>query len=297
MACDLHRGDTNRSEQHPGQQRCRWRDHRGCHFRSGATLTLSNSIIWGHTTSIDLAGQTVTCSDIQGGYTGTDNLNINPLFVNAASSNFHLQSSSPVIDRCATGLAEDFDNEARPITYLRPATPYDMGADEASTRVGINGAACAYGRIQDAVDAAVSGDTIQAEADTFTETVDINTKNLTISGGYDVDCITDLAGRTTVNGGGVGSVIDISGSTVTLRDLDITGGNGIGGGLDLIGTNPQVTLDNTDVFGNQASNGGGVYVGSTGVLTLTNDSDIQNNTASANGGGARVWGTLVGNDL
>ena len=265
---------------------------------TSATLTLSNSIIWNHTTSIDLVGQIVTCSDIQGGYTGAGNLNVNPLFVNPADSNFHLQSLSPVIDSCATGQSNDFDNEARPVTYVRPAIPYDMGADEASARVGINGAACAYGRIQDAVDAAVSGDIIQAEADTFTERVFINGKNLTIAGGYDMDCIADLAGRTTVNGGGGGSVFEITTpSTLTLRDLDITGGIGsTGGGLAVYPGASQVTLDNTDVFSNQANYGGGVYVDIGNVLTLTNDSDIQSNTAAIYGGGARVWGTLVGND-
>jgi hypothetical protein len=114
---------------------------------SGATLALSNSIVWGHASGIP-AGQTVTCSDVQGGYTGAGNMDVNPLFVNPGSANFHLQSLSPVIDRCTGGQSGDFDNESRPITYIRPATPYDMGADEAGARVGINGAPCAYGRIR-----------------------------------------------------------------------------------------------------------------------------------------------------
>jgi predicted outer membrane repeat protein len=265
---------------------------------NGATLSLSDSIVWGHTISIDLAGQTVTCSDIQGGYTGTDNLDVNPLFIDPASSNFHLQSQSPLIDRCAAGQTHDFDNEARPVSYIRPAKPYDMGADEASTRVGINGAACAYGRIQDAVDAAASGATIQAEADTFHETVDITGKNLTLVGGYDANCTTPItAGTTTINGDGGGSVFDIDGNLVTLRNLLIIGGNAIGGGVDVFGGSAQVTLDNTDISNNQATYGGGIYVAYGSVVTLTNDSDIHNNMAASDGGGARVWGKLIGNDL
>jgi predicted outer membrane repeat protein len=263
---------------------------------SGATLTLQNSVIWGHTTSINDAAQTVTCSDIEGGYAGADNMNVNPLFVNPGSANFHLQSLSPVIDRCAAGQASDFDNEARPITYIRPATPYDMGADEAGARVGINGGGCAYGRIQDAVDAASNGDTLQAVADVFSETVGI-TQTLTIAGGYDSDCTTYITGTTTVNGGGAGSVFEITDGAVALRDLDITGGNGsTGGGVNVLSGNSRVTLDNTDVFGNQASYGGGVYVDVGNVLTITNDSDVHHNTAAVYGGGARVWGTFVGAD-
>jgi predicted outer membrane repeat protein len=264
---------------------------------TSASMSLSNSIVWGHTTSINLTGQTVACSDIQGGYTGTGNMDIDPLFIDPANINFHLQSTSPVIDRCTSGQSLDFDNESRPITYIRPATPYDMGADEASARVGINGATCAYGRIQDAVDAAASGDTIQAVTDVFYEMVEINGNNLTLAGGYDVDCTTYITGTTTVNGGDAGSVFDIDESVVTLRDLDITGGNsGIGGGVSIPPGNSRVTLDNTDVFSNQSGFGGGVYVDVGNVLTITNDSDIHDNTATTYGGGARVWGKLVGDD-
>ncbi|CAG0931831.1 hypothetical protein TFLX_02303 [Thermoflexales bacterium] len=264
---------------------------------SGATLTLSNAIVWGHASNISDLTQTVTCSDVQGGYTGTGNMNVDPLFIAPASANFHLQSTSPVIDRCASGQARDFDNELRPVTYIRPATPYDMGADEASARVGLNGGVCAYGRIQDAVDAATSGDTIRAVADVFSETVDIASKNLTIAGGYDTECTTYITGTTTINGGGTGSVFEITGGVVVLRDLDITGGNGgNGGGVSVLPGTLQVRLDNTKVFSNQASNGGGVYISSNSVLTITNDSDIHHNTALVNGGGARVWGKFVGGE-
>ncbi len=255
-------------------------------------LDLSNSIVWGHTTSLP-TGHTVTYSDIQGGYTGTGNMNVDPLFIAPASANFHLQSLSPVIDRCTTGQALDFDNELRPITYVRPATPYDMGADEASARVGINGATCTYGRIQDAVDAAASGDTIQATADIFFETVNINGKNLTLVGGYDVDCTTYITGTTIVDGSASSdSVFDIAASMVTLRNLQITGGNAIGGGVDA-DAGAHVTLDNLRVTGNTGTYGAGLYVGTTAVMTLTNGTRIENNTATIDGGGARVWGKLV----
>jgi hypothetical protein len=99
---------------------------------SGATLALQNAIVWGHASSISDLAQTVSCSDVQGGYAGTDNLNIDPQFVDPASINFHLQSTSPVLDRCSAGQTVDFDNEARPVTYIRPGSPYDIGADEYS---------------------------------------------------------------------------------------------------------------------------------------------------------------------
>ena len=264
---------------------------------SGGSLSLSNSIIWYHTTSIDLIGQTVTCSDIQGGYTGTGNLNTNPLFVDAANSNFHLQSTSPAIDRCAAGQSLDFDNETRPVIYQAPAAPYDMGADEASPRVGINGAACAYGRIQDAVDAAVSGDTIQMVAGTFFQKASISNKNLTVIGGFEADCQTKLVERTTLDGANSGSVVTLVNSNTTLRDLVIThGSSSYGGGVSALPGTGQIVLDNTDVINNTADYGAGLYVDYGNTLTLTNDSDISNNMATVHGGGARVWGRLIAND-
>lgn len=261
---------------------------------SGATLSLSNSIIWGHASSINDPGQTVTCSNIQGGYAGTGNLNVDPLFLDAAGANFHLQSGSPVLDRCASGQALDFDNESRPVIYIRPATPYDMGADEASMRVGVNGAGCAYGRIQDAVVAAPPNAIIQAAADTYFESVDIVDKNLTIAGGFAVDCVTDLGEVTTVNGGGMGSVFDINNSSVTLRRLQITGGSGFGAGVDVLGAS-QVFLEDTEVYNNNGTYGGGLYIADNSAVTLTNETILVYNTASIEGGGARVWGRLAGN--
>ena len=107
-----------------------------------SNLSLSCSIIWGHTTSINVAGQDVTYSDIQGGYNGTGNVDVNPLFVSSVSQDYHLQTTSPVIDRCLSGASPDFENEIRPIVRTSAASPYDMGADEAagSARVGVNGA-------------------------------------------------------------------------------------------------------------------------------------------------------------
>lgn len=262
-----------------------------------ATVDLSNSIIWGHASSLNDAAQTITYSDIQGGYAGTGNIDEDPLFIDPSAANFHIQHTSPAIDQCATGQTYDFDNELRPIIYARPSTPYDMGADEASARVGINGSACAYGRIQDAIDAAVPGDTIQASSDTFVEMLSISGKPLTIAGGYHTDCTTYITATTTIDAGGVGPVVTIEGSTLTLRSLNLTGGvAGLGGGLFLSNASSFVTLDKTDVYGNQAGYGGGIYINPSSTLTLTHDSDVTGNTATSDGGGVRLWGRLVGDD-
>jgi len=55
---------------------------------------------------------------------------VDPLFVDPSARNFCLQASSPLIDCCTGGQVRDFDNQSRPVIVFRPATPYDMGADE-----------------------------------------------------------------------------------------------------------------------------------------------------------------------
>lgn len=266
----------------------------------GSSLSLHCSIIWGHTTSIDETGHNVTYSNIQGGYVGAGNLNVDPLFVAPGNLDFHLQAASPIIDRCAYfgGMDTDFDNELRPIVHVRPATPYDMGADEFSTpRVGINGGGCAYGTLSQAIAAAADGDTLQVAADTFHEAVDIIDKDLTIVGGYDSTCTTPDAGTTRLDASyHSGSAVNIRNNVVTLRNLRITGGDSIGGGVDVdasSGNESQATLDNVHITGNTGTYGAGLYIGTRAVVTLTNGTLIDNNAASIHGGGARVWGKLV----
>jgi len=77
----------------------------------------------------------VTYSDIQGGYSGTGNINANPLFVNAAGGDLHLSPGSPAIDagdNTAPNLpAYDFEGDPRIVDGDSDGTAtVDMGADE-----------------------------------------------------------------------------------------------------------------------------------------------------------------------
>jgi hypothetical protein len=100
-------------------------------------VTLVNNILWGDTggeiyktNGADSAA--VSYSDVQGGFSGTGNINTDPNFVDAAG-NLHLQPGSPVIDvGTNTGAPTfDLDNNPRPVhggTGLGTIT--DMGAYE-----------------------------------------------------------------------------------------------------------------------------------------------------------------------
>ena len=115
--------------------------------------TITNCIIWGNTAPgnreiyIQDASPSITYCDIRGGYTGTGNINLNPLFVDADGTDnilgtqdddFHLQAGSPCIDAGTSDNAPATDIEDNP-RYDDPGMPnngggiypyYDIGAYE-----------------------------------------------------------------------------------------------------------------------------------------------------------------------
>jgi hypothetical protein len=72
-------------------------------------------------------GATSMIADPTGFTVGTNQLGVDPLFVNAAALNFHLQSNSPAIDTGVTvpQVTTDFDGVTRP-----QGAAYDVGAFE-----------------------------------------------------------------------------------------------------------------------------------------------------------------------
>ncbi len=116
----------------------------GLHTTGAPAITVKNSIFWrnggvgGGTSAKHEINGTVTASysDIrQSGFTGNNNINIDPLFVSpvsytsapTSSGNYHLQLNSPAVDMGTAAGAPglDIDNNIRPL-----GAGVDMGADE-----------------------------------------------------------------------------------------------------------------------------------------------------------------------
>ena len=100
---------------------------------------LTNCILWGDTdTEIDSAYSStplVTYSDVQGGYSGTGNINANPNLVDMVNGNLHLLPNSPCIDtgnNDAPNLPDyDFESDPRSLDGDGDGTAIvDMGVDE-----------------------------------------------------------------------------------------------------------------------------------------------------------------------
>ncbi len=95
--------------------------------------TVKNSIFWGDTCGTFYPEiRNISCSpfitycDIQGGYSGTGNIDADPLFVD--EGDYHITLGSPCIDvGTDAGVYEDMDGDARPLL-----DGFDMGADEYS---------------------------------------------------------------------------------------------------------------------------------------------------------------------
>ena len=118
---------------------------------SSGSVSVMNSIIWGNTNAV--AGDPViTYSNVQGGYTGTGNINTDPLFANASEKDFELNILSPCIDAGNTSSAYDADN-----------TVVDMGAFPRQ-RVLLSG--------NSQGDISVSADTVVIITDDFTVSED-----------------------------------------------------------------------------------------------------------------------------
>ena len=105
----------------------------------GSNPTVTNCILWGDIGSeiVDNSSTTtVTYSDVQGGWSGTGNINANPFFVGAAAGNLRLSPGSPCIDKGSnaavlSGITTDLDGRPRIIDGdCDDIDVVDMGAYE-----------------------------------------------------------------------------------------------------------------------------------------------------------------------
>lgn len=207
---------------------------------------------------------TFCVSDVAAAQAGSDNATVpsDNLTVSQTTSN----SSSSTTGNLSNSSDSKNQTLPDPVIY-NGGVPVSRGGQLA----GYN-----WGTIQNAINAAQSGDTIMLEdGATFNEYGLIISKNL--------DFRVFNNGHATINGGNNGIIFTInSGVVVNMYNLTIINGYGTycGGGILNMGT---LTVNNCTFSGNSASDYGGAIENYGGTMTVTGCT-FTGNTADANGG-------------
>lgn len=160
--------------------------------------------------------------------------------------------------------------------------------------------------IQEAVDAAVTGDVVVVSPGVYVETVDVATDGITLRGKkatidaeFGGPCVTvnaddvTIEGFSLINGGDVLTVTDTVsyfGDGATIRDVEIASGAGIGVRID----GGDVTIENTDVTG-VLDAGVRIFGATAQSATLIDRVTVRGSGRgiSANGGSYRVFNCTI----
>tara|TARA_B110000438_G_scaffold14259_1_gene13695 strand:- start:215 stop:9274 length:9060 start_codon:yes stop_codon:yes gene_type:complete len=301
----------------------------GLYLRNNSNPIIVNSIVWGNTPQniYFRAGEgsspgyiTFSYSDLQGGQDsivtndngivtwGDGNIDLDPLFLDADSGNYHLSDLSPVISAAIDSVqiesvwyfapTTDADGDPRPSPEN---TLPDMGAYENENGAGpyngpvwyvdasselpyANGSENAkFSKVQYGIDAASSGDTVLVAVGTYVENIDFSGKNIAVFGADQETTIID--------GNQAGSVVTFQSGELpqaVLRGFTLQNGlEANGGGIYCTGgSSPSLhdlIITNNSATGNNGRGGG---------LRCTTNSDpilvnvlISDNTATQEGGG------------
>ena len=260
-------------------------------------VTLTNDILYGDTggevvnNSGSSSNPVVTYCDVQGGYSGTGNLNADPLFF-SAPTDLHLQPASPCIGKGTHSGAPTIDKDG-----ATRSNPPSIGAYEGGLPLTVPGP---YPTIQSAINAAQNGQTVTVADGTYSgngnRDLDFLGKSITVTSQHGAaSAIIDCQGSSSANHRGF--YIHSGEANATISGFTIKNGyeaytssipnSGLGGGIFIYNTGGAITVAGCAASNNTANYGGGAYnenAASGDAVALTNCA-FAGNTANYQGGG------------
>ncbi len=276
-------------------------NHKSCegiYICRSSSAYINNSIIFNNNSSIYLENNSsieITFSDIQGGWEGLGNIDLDPMILNPDNASYNLCLLSPCIDTGDPQLI-DPDVSRSDIGYFSyEHTDCNLvnnwyvsvdGIDSPGNGTEQN----PFRSIQYAINKSAYYDTIIVDNGTYIENLSVNSKNVFIASRYresgdELDIL-----NTIIDGDSSESVVTFKycNNGASLNGFTITNGvSCYGGGIECYESSP--TIEHNIVFGNYAREGGGIKALRNAILE---DNIIRNNTASYRGGGIFSLGTI-----
>ncbi len=277
------------------------------------SVFVTNSILWGNTAGgsgneiyNSVAELTVEYSDIEGGWSGTGNINSNPLFVSGPGGDFYLSqtASGQLLDspclNAGSGFAAAICWNSGTVcldayttrTDLRFETGLvDMGYHDPDAGSNVINVPADYTTIQTAIDASFDGGTVMVSDGTYTgagnKDLDFGGRNITVQSFSEdpalcvIDCENSGRGFNFHSGETNNAVV----MGFTIRNGFTTGGvfqESSGGGIYINNSSP--TISNCIIANNVADSGGGISSEGTTSAIITNCVITGNSTNGHSGG-------------
>lgn len=234
----------------------------------------------------------ITYSNIEGGISGTGNIDNNPLFLDPENDDYHLQQHP-----CQPGVVNPCVDTGDPTSFLGGSTRTDARPDENIIDMGYHYPSedviyvpDHYSTIQEAINISENGDFIVVRVGTYLENIDFLGKSITVESESGPEL-------TIIDGGQAGSVVTFTngeGPDTRLEGFTITNGTGTyltsqdkwcGGGILCVDSSPTIT--GNKISGNSvANNGGGIWCEDSSPLIDHNE--ISFNIANSAWGGAGI---------
>ncbi len=250
---------------------------------AGCEITVNSSIITGNMGELFSglsANDTISYSNVQGGYAGDGNIDEDPLFVDSDAGDFHLTENSPCID------SGDPDSPNDPDGTRADMGPYYFPQRDPDNRIRL--VPEEYATIQEAVNASTNGDTVLVAPGEYIENnIFIPIWELTIASQYIIDQDENYIARTVVDADSNGCVFDFGWCDSPPRDQE-EGVNIIGFTIQgasnsgFVGWGASFSIDHCIVQNNSGENGGAMFLGHGNNVTMTNS--VFTNNRAVNGG-------------